>query len=104
MRFANPIVFVRDIAAATAFYRDVIGLGVLADHGDFVLMEGHIGLHAAGPLAETVWGDASVAGGDPLGRRNLLLYFEDDDIDACFARLKDRVSLIHPLRREAWGQ
>ena len=26
MRFVNPIVFVRDVRVATAFYRDVVGL------------------------------------------------------------------------------
>lgn len=104
MRFVNPIVFVRDIAASVAFYRDVIGLAVIADHGDFVLMEGHLGLHAGEVLAGTVWGDASAAGAGPFGRRNLLIYFEDDDVDACFARLKDKVTLVHPLSRQTWGQ
>jgi uncharacterized glyoxalase superfamily protein PhnB len=41
---------------------------------------------------------------EPFGRHNLLLYFEDDDIDACFARLSGRVQLIHPLVRQVWGQ
>ena len=36
--------------------------------------------------------------------RNVLFYFEDDDIDACFARIKDRVALIHPIVRQSWGQ
>jgi catechol 2,3-dioxygenase-like lactoylglutathione lyase family enzyme len=104
MRFVNPIAFVQDIRAATAFYRDVVGLAVMEDHGDFVLFDGHFALHDGASLTRTVWGVevAPEAGG--FGRRNLLLYFEDDDIDACFARLKDRVRLIHPLRRQAWGQ
>ena len=104
MHFVNPIPFVQDIRAATAFYRDVVGLAVKADHGDFVLFDDHFALHDGASLSRTVWGAevAPEAGG--FGRRNLLLYFEDDDIDACFARLKDRVTLIHPLQRQAWGQ
>ena len=54
-------------------------------------------------LLRRVWGD-----GEPdtagYGRRNVLYYFEDDDIDACFARIKDRVELIHPIVKQAWGQ
>ena len=105
MRFINPIPFVRDIAASTAFYRDVLGLRVAEDHGDFVAFDGQFAIHDGAALARTVWGDedAGDAGG-PYGRRNLVLYFEDDDIDGCFARLKDRVELIHGLERQAWGQ
>ncbi len=105
MRFVNPIPFVRDIAASTAFYRDVLGLVVSEDHGAFVLFEGHFAIHDGAALARTVWGDGDGTGdADPFGRRNLLLYFEDDDIDACFARLKDRVTLIHGLNKQPWGQ
>lgn len=104
MRFVNPIPFVRDIRAATAFYRDVIGLAVMADHGNFVLFEGHFALHEGTSLIRDVWGDEFAPTIRGFGRRNLLLYFEDDDIDACFARLKDCVALIHPLRQQPWGQ
>ncbi|MEQ8696349.1 MAG: VOC family protein [Bauldia litoralis] len=105
MRFVNPIPFVRDIAASTAFYRDVLGLSVTADHGPFVMFEGNFTIHDGAALASTVWGDRAETGDvDPFGRRNLLLYFEDDDIDACFARLKDRVPLIHGLNEQPWGQ
>jgi len=104
MRFVNPIPFVRDIGAATAFYRDVVGLAVTADHGNFVLFEGHFALHDGASLIRGVWGDEVVPETGGFGRRNLLLYFEDDDVDACFARLRDRVSLIHPLQRQPWGQ
>jgi catechol 2,3-dioxygenase-like lactoylglutathione lyase family enzyme len=104
MRFVNPIIFVRDIAVSKAFYTEIIGLTVEQDHGDFVLFSGHFGLHAGAALIRTIWGDDATADADSFGRRNLLLYFEDNDIDACFARLKDRVRLIHPLNRQASGQ
>jgi catechol 2,3-dioxygenase-like lactoylglutathione lyase family enzyme len=104
MRFINPICFVSDIRAATAFYRDVVGIAVKQDHGNFVLFQGHFALHDGAALTQTVWGPGATPGRDPFGRRNLLLYFEDADIDACFARLKDRVTLIHPLRQQPWGQ
>jgi len=105
MRFVNPIPFVRDIAVSKAFYRDVLGLTVAEDHGAFVLFEGHFAIHDGAALARTVWGDqADTEDTGPYGRRNLLLYFEEDDIDACFARPRDRVTLIHGLDRQAWGQ
>lgn len=104
MRFVNPIPFVRDIRAATTFYRDVLGLAVEQDHGDFVLFEGHFALHDGATLTQGVWGQDATPDPGPFGRRNLLLYFEERDIEACFSRLKDRVTLIHGLREQLWGQ
>jgi catechol 2,3-dioxygenase-like lactoylglutathione lyase family enzyme len=104
MRFLNPIPFVEDIRAATAFYRDILGLTVEQDHGNFVLFEGHFAIHDGAALAKTVWGTDTIPVPGPFGRRNLLLYFEEPDIEACFSRLKDRVTLIHGLREQPWGQ
>ncbi|PLP59214.1 glyoxalase/bleomycin resistance/extradiol dioxygenase family protein [Mesorhizobium loti] len=104
MRFVNPIVFARDIGVAKAFYRDVLGLAVKADHGAIVIFEGHFAIHDATALIETVWGVAAPRRPEPLGQPNLLLYFEDDDIDACFAKLSGKVDLIHPIMKQAWGQ
>ncbi|WP_144379136.1 VOC family protein [Mesorhizobium amorphae] len=104
MRFVNPIIFVRDIGVATAFYRDLLGLTVKADHGTIVIFKGHFAIHDASALIETVWGLAAPPKPEPLGQSNLLLYFEDEDIDACFARLSGNVDLIHPIIEQAWGQ
>jgi uncharacterized glyoxalase superfamily protein PhnB len=104
MRFVNPIVFVRDVRVATAFYRDVVDLAVDADHGDFVLFEGHFAIHDGALVTRTIFGPDALPQPGAFGRSNLLLYFEDDDIEAAFARLKDRVELIHPLARQVWGQ
>jgi catechol 2,3-dioxygenase-like lactoylglutathione lyase family enzyme len=104
MHFVNPIIFVNDINVSKAFYSDVIGLAVEADHGTIVIFEGHFAIHDAAALIRTVWGDGALVERKPFGRNNLLLYFEEDDIDACFARLSGRVELIHPIIKQAWGQ
>lgn len=104
MRFVNPIIFVKDIGIATAFYRDVLGLTVKVDHGTIVIFEERFAIHDATALIETVWGATAPPKPEPLGQPNLLLYFEDEDIDACFARLSGKVELIHPVTTQAWGQ
>ena len=104
MRFVNPIIFVSDIGVSAAFYRDVVGLKIEADHGTIVIFSEHFAIHDAATLTRTVWGpDAPVADG-PHGRRNLLLYFEDPDIDGCFRRMSSKVDLIHPVLEQPWGQ
>lgn len=103
MRFINPIPFVRNIQRSTAFYRDILGLIVSADFGNFVLFEGGFAVHEGRSLTETVWGKVPTDA-EPYGCGNLLLYFEDEDVDAAFARIAPHVELIHPVERQAWGQ
>ena len=103
MRFVNPIAFVRDTVRARQFYEERLGLKVVEDAGGFVLFETGFAVHDGAVLAQTVWGDAS-APAEPYGRRNLLLYFEHEDIDAAFAAIAPHVDLIHPVEQQAWGQ
>ena len=49
-------------------------------------------------------GGRSPKGGAAYGRRNLLLYFEHDDLDWIFQAISPHVELIHPIERQAWGQ
>lgn len=103
MRFVNPIPFVRDIARSRAFYETRLGLRVLRDFGSFVLFETGFAIHDGAALEKTIWGEAA-ATEQAYGRRNMLLYFEDQDIDAAFARIAPHVDLIHPVERQDWGQ
>ncbi|GMB81609.1 glyoxalase/bleomycin resistance/extradiol dioxygenase family protein [Shinella zoogloeoides] len=103
MRFVNPIPFVSDIARSREFYRERLGLKVLKDFGSFVLFETGFAIHDGPALEQTVWGEVSL-GDERYGRRNLLLYFEHDDIDAAFEAIAPHVELIHPVERQAWGQ
>jgi catechol 2,3-dioxygenase-like lactoylglutathione lyase family enzyme len=115
MRFVNPLPFVTDIERSKRFYRDMLGLEIIADHGNFVQFVGGFALHEGVSLLTATYGAEATLNmrrveqeTEPIGfgRNNLVLYFELDDegsLDAAFARLQDRVDLIHPLRREPWG-
>jgi len=103
MRFVNPIPFVKDIARSKAFYESRLGLQVVEDFGSFVLFETGFAIHEGAALERTVWGRAS-SEQPKYGRRNLLLYFEHDDVDAAFERIAPHVELIHAVERQAWGQ
>lgn len=103
MRFINPIPFVRDIGRSREFYEKRLGLKVVEDAGSFVLFETGFAIHDGAALEQTVWGNASETS-EAYGRRNLLLYFEHDDVDAAFESIAPHVELIHPVERQAWGQ
>jgi catechol 2,3-dioxygenase-like lactoylglutathione lyase family enzyme len=103
MKFVNPLPFVDDIGRAKRFYAEVMQLDVLEDHGDFVRFDGGFALHDGEALHQTVFGRSAERTGR-FGQRNLVLYFEDGDIDAAFARIAGQVEMIHPVERQAWGQ
>lgn len=105
IEFSHSIIFVKDIQVSKAFYTEVIGLKVVQDHGTIVLFENHLAIHQAHELAVTIWkGEASSGTDQPQGRNNLLLYFETNELEDTFTRIKDRVKLIHPIQQQAWGQ
>ncbi len=103
MRFVNPIPFVSDIERSTAFYGDLLGLKILNDFGSFVLFETGFAIHDGKSLEQTVWKKSSEAS-EAYGRRNILLYFEHEDVDAAFQAIAPHVNLIHPVEKQEWGQ
>ncbi|AFL50825.1 catechol 2,3-dioxygenase-like lactoylglutathione lyase family enzyme [Sinorhizobium fredii] len=103
MKFVNPLPFVADISRSKSFYSEVLQLQILEDHGNFVQFDNGFALHDGASLYQTVFGESRDESG-PYGRRNLVLYFEDEDIDTAFKRIADRVDLIHEVRQQSWGQ
>ncbi|CCF01203.1 VOC family protein [Sinorhizobium fredii] len=103
MKFVNPLPFVADIDRSKRFYCEVLQLRVLEDHGDFVRFSDGFALHDGPSLHRTVFGESRLEDG-PYGRRNLVFYFEDEDIDAAFERIAGRVELIHGISEQSWGQ
>ncbi|MEO1678153.1 MAG: VOC family protein [Pseudomonadota bacterium] len=103
MKFVNPLPFVEDVERSRDFYAGVLGLSVLQDHGNFVMFEGGFAIHDGKSLFRNVFScdDTSAS---PYGRRNLVLYFEETDLDGAFTRIRPNVQLIHDIRDEPWGQ
>ena len=103
MRFVNPIPFVSDIARSKVFYRDLLGLKILNEFGNFVLFDTGFAIHEGKSLEQTIWGKSSETSAS-YGRRNVLLYFEHEDVDAAYAAIAPHVDLIHPVEEQEWGQ
>lgn len=104
IKFINPVIMVKDISVSKTFYSEVLGLKILQDAGVFVLFENHFSIHQARELQQTVFGEAPRLSIDPMGADNLLLYFESLDLQADFQKIKDKVTLIHPIVKQSWGQ
>jgi catechol 2,3-dioxygenase-like lactoylglutathione lyase family enzyme len=102
MRFINPLVLSTDVAAATAFYRDAMGLAVVEDHGNFVMFEGGFALHDRDAWFGYTFDAIPPEEHEPP--HGVPLYFVSDDLDKDFARLASVASIVHPIKTEFWGQ
>ncbi len=103
MKYAATLLAVRDMTASKQFYRDVLGLKVISDFGENVTLTGGVALQSA----ESWRGFIKKAAEEIVfGNHACELYFEEDDMDAFFAKLRElkTVELVHPLIEHAWGQ
>lgn len=103
MRFVNPLPFVRDMQIARDFYRDVVGLYVLQDSGDFVQFADGFALHEGRSLLMATLGH-DVGSDHPFGRDNIVFYFETDDLEAAFGRISPFALILHGIVKQHWGQ
>ena len=100
MRYAGTLIAVSDMRRSQEFYRDVLGLNVIADFGANATLEGGIYLQTLDSWKSFIRTD-DVALPNNAGE----LYFEEDDIDAFCERLKTfDVRYVHELFEHPWGQ
>ena len=104
VEFRSSVIFVRDVDASREFYERLLGQTVVMDHGPNVAFEGGLSIwrvdHAFGIIFDR---EPELLG--QLGRENMELYFETEDVDATWAALSDAgVQAVHPPREQPWGQ
>ena len=100
MRYNCPMIVVSDMEKTVEFYKNVLGLDVIQDFGANKTLTGGISLQTEETYKEFIGKDKITYGGD-----NFELYFEEDEIDAFFERLKVfNVELVHPVQEHSWGQ
>lgn len=101
MKFASTRLIARDIKAMVAFYEMVTGLTAdwLAPvFAEIVTPRGTLAIGALDTVA--LWQDGAA---EPGHNRTAILEFQVEDIDADYARLKDKVPLVHELKTMPWG-
>ena len=103
--FINTIVFVKDIERSKTFYANVLKQKIMQDFGALVLFENHFALHQVQSIYQAVFKQG--ADDVPLdqGKRNLLIYFESQQLDDMYVFVCEAVAqLIHGIELQAWRQ
>ena len=101
MKLASVRLIAGDIRRMVDFYEHVLGLEAewLAPvFAEIVTPGATLAIGAVDTVA--LWKAGSA---EPGANRTAYLEFQVDDIDAEFARLKDKVDLVHELKTMPWG-
>ena len=101
MKLASVRLIAADIRALVSFYEMVTGVSAswLAPvFAEIVTPGATLAIGAQETVA--LWSEGSA---EPCANRTACLEFQVEDVDADYARLKDRVSLVHELKTMPWG-
>lgn len=100
MKYVSTLIAVKDMKASIRFYREVLGLEVVADLGANVTMTGGFALQSM-----EVWKDFIAHKDVQLRNNDAELVFEEKDIDAFMRHLeKFSIEYVHDVVEYGWGQ
>ncbi len=101
MKFASVRLIAADIKRMVAFYEMVTGVPAVwlaPVFAEIVTPGAALAIGAVETVA--LWKEGSA---EPGANRTAYLEFQVDDIDAHYARLRDKVELVHEMRTMPWG-
>jgi len=102
-KYNGTVFFVDNVEKSKTFYTDILGQKIEMDFGRCV---GFIGGFAIwdSSYAYTMMG-LEKSDEQPMGKRNVEIYFEIDDIDLLFDRIKkENIDFVHEIKEQPWGQ
>jgi len=100
MKYICPLIVVDDIEASREFYVNILDQKVKADFGQNVTFEGDFAIHLKDHY-EMLIGRNDIK----KNSRNFELYFEHDELDGLFERLKEMgVEFVHDVMEQPWKQ
>ena len=103
-QFRSVVLFVRDMAASRRFYEGLLGLEVDMDLGVNVGYTCGLALWEA-RAAHGVIHHRAPEDDTPLGRGNLEVYLEVEDLGAALEAVEAAgVRLVHPIVEQPWAQ
>lgn len=102
VKFVCPLIVVKDIKRSKDFYENILNQKVKYDFGENVTFQGDFAIHLESHYKKLL-------GNENLKilkqSNNLELYFETDNIDDIYIKLKDsKIEFIHEILEQPWGQ
>jgi catechol 2,3-dioxygenase-like lactoylglutathione lyase family enzyme len=102
--FYNTIIFVKDIKISKHFYESILGLKIVRAYETIVFFENHLVIHDGNNIMQNVFGK-KLKFNHKHKESNILIYIETDDLEAAFQTIvKNNIPIIHPIKKQEWGQ
>lgn len=102
-KYNGAVFFVDNIEKSKKFYRDILGQKVEMDFGRCVGFVGGLAIWDLNYAYHMIELDESIE--RPIGKNNVEIYFEIEDIDTLYDRIKnEKISFIHKVKEQPWGQ
>ena len=99
IKFVCPLITVADVNRSRNFYENVLKQQVTCDYGQNVTFEG-FAIHLQSHFRMLIDNKEVTSGGN-----NFELYFEYDDLEQIYEKLKaENVEFVHELREQPWRQ
>jgi predicted enzyme related to lactoylglutathione lyase len=102
-KYNGAVFFVDDVEKSKKFYSDILGQKIEMDFGRCVGFIGGFAIWDSAYAYDMMGFDKSDE--RPLGKRNVEIYFEIEDINILFDRIKkENVYFVHEIKEQPWGQ
>ena len=102
-KFESAVFFVSDVERSKNFYVNILDQKIIMDFGRNVGFEGGFSIWEADYALNTIF--AENAKDHKIGKNNSEIYFEIENLDEFFDKLKKKsVEVIHNIREHPWGQ
>lgn len=102
MKFVCPLIVVKDIEQSKNFYQNILNQKVKYDFGENITFEGDFAIHLKSHYLKLLKNDSCKI---IKQSNNFELYFETDDIESIYLKLKnEEIVFIHEILEQPWGQ
>jgi catechol 2,3-dioxygenase-like lactoylglutathione lyase family enzyme len=101
--YKSAVLLVKDIQKSKGFYNAILGQKIIMDFGRNVGFEGGLAIWEKEYALNLIFQEKSH--NIQVGTNNCEIYFESDNLDELFTRVrKEKIKIIHPIRQHPWGQ
>ncbi len=100
MKYEAVLLSVKDIEVSKRFYKEVLGLEVIADFGSNVTLSGGIALQTENTWKDFIHKEKIIVGNGSE------IYFEEDDLYGFIKKLESfkEIKYVHNVVEHSWGQ
>jgi len=100
--YRSCVLLVKDIEKSKFFYNSILGQKIVMDFGRNVGFEGGLAIWERDYALTLIFEEK--AQDIEVGANSAEVYFECENLDDLYKRVKEKIKIIHSIREHPWGQ